>query len=149
MNVIQLIRSLFLVVFVPMIALVGLLMCVGTIFNELRIERTLRASHGSAWQLQYEEIHGSLSDARTRVAVSCIGVVTITALTIWVIKLLGGSARGRTKKRSQEQYASSLERIMAYRRKALPRIYFGLAGIIVAVLLVVFRFGIFAERENE
>jgi hypothetical protein len=38
---------------------------------------------------------------------------------------------------------------MAYRRKALPRIYFGLTGITIAVLLVVFRFGIFAERENE
>jgi hypothetical protein len=108
MIVVRLIRSLFLVVFVPMIALVGLLMCVGTIFNELRIERTLRTSHGSAWQLQYEEIHGSLSDARTRVALSCIGVVTITALSIWVIKLLGSSARGRTKRRSHEQYTSSL-----------------------------------------
>jgi hypothetical protein len=42
-----------------------------------------------------------------------------------------------------------MERIVIYRRNALLGIYFGLPGIFLGALLVIFRWGIFLDHANE
>ncbi len=54
----------------------------------------------------------------------------------------------RTKRKSG-RFSSSLERNISYRRKGIVRIYFGVAGIVCAVALVILPLGIFAEHANQ
>jgi hypothetical protein len=53
------------------------------------------------------------------------------------------------RKRHRHRFGSHLERIMYYRRNAILGIYFGLAGIALGVLLVLFRMGLFVDHSNE
>jgi hypothetical protein len=53
------------------------------------------------------------------------------------------------RKPHRHRFGSHLERIMYYRRNAILGIYFGLAGIALGVLLVIFRMGLFVDHSNE
>ncbi len=52
-------------------------------------------------------------------------------------------------KSHKRRHMSGLERMSSWRKRAVLGIYFGLAGIGLGVLLVVFRWGIFSDPENE
>jgi hypothetical protein len=58
------------------------------------------------------------------------------------------SARGHRRKR-RRSHMSHLEQIIVFRRNALLGIYFGVPGIFLGALFVIFRWGIFLDHSNE
>jgi hypothetical protein len=63
--------------------------------------------------------------------------------------LRGSRSAGASRKRFRHSRKSHLERIVIYRRNALLGIYFGLPGIFLGALFVIFRWGIFSDHANE
>jgi hypothetical protein len=128
--------------------LAGMCILSSTIYKEVSREVAYHRRWGAVWQLEYEKVFGSLSEARTKVAISAFGIVAIACLSVWFYRTLGPARHSRPKRRPQ-RYVSSLERVVRYRRNALVGIYFGLPGILLAIFLVVFRVGIFSTHESE
>jgi len=55
----------------------------------------------------------------------------------------------RRQRREHRPHRSHLERIIIYRRNALLGVYFGLPGIFLGALLLIFRWGLFLDHGNE
>jgi len=134
--------------------LIGVFACGAYIYNELSTEAGYRARLGADWRASYERVYGSLATARVKVVVCAIGIVVICALAVWIHRLLlparysRNSARGMAK-RPRPPRASRLDRPVRLRRNAAIGIMSGLGGIAAGVLLVLFRFGIFADHADE
>jgi hypothetical protein len=128
----------------------GLVTCVWCICSEVSTERDFKARYGAAWRTEYESVHGSLSEARAKSVMCGVGLLAISGVTAWLWRILRGSrSTGASRKRPRHSRTSHLERIMIYRRNALLGVYFGLPGIFLGALFVIFRWGIFSDHANE
>jgi hypothetical protein len=145
------IMQLFL--FIGVIVLGGVGACIWFICGEISQEQHFRQSYGAEWQIEYEKERGSLAEARAKAAASGVGVVAITGLSVWLWKILQPNRHAERKSRKRTEYRSPgqshLERTITYRRKALLGIYFGLPGIFLGALFVIFRWGFFRDHSNE
>ncbi|HXD00670.1 MAG TPA: hypothetical protein VN048_15115 [Verrucomicrobiae bacterium] len=134
-----------------LLVLAGLAACAVAPYLELTREFAYRDLYGGGWKDQYEEHFGSLTDARLRVAVIVLGIVIVLSiLTVLVMYLRRKpyESRGRENTRRPMQ-GSSIEKIVRWHRNALLGIYLGAAGIMAGILLVVFRWDIFADHADE
>jgi hypothetical protein len=128
----------------------GLLMCVWFIGSEISTENDFRQRYGPEWRREYESVHGSLSEARAKSVMCGVGFIAISGMTAWLWRTLRGGPSGTVpRRRHRHSHKSHLERIMIYRRNALLGIYFGLPGIFLGALFVIFRWGIFSDHANE
>jgi hypothetical protein len=151
MNGYRFFRSLQALIGLVIFFLGGLAACILIPCSELSREATYRHRYGSGWHEVYEQEIGSLAQAHTRVVLGFAGAIFMICMLVWLARLLGAKPRGSRRNRSRRprDYGSPVERVIRYRANALPRIYFGVFGILVSVVVVVFRFGIFADHENE
>jgi hypothetical protein len=109
---------------------------------------------GEGWQLNYEKDFDSLATLRARMVVAAAGIVVLSSLVVWLLRFLQPNRDSHRKSRKgrsnvKHGHISNLERIVRYRRNALLGVYFGVAGIVSGVFLVLFRVGIFADHSNE
>lgn len=144
-------RFLFMLGFVVVAALAGF---IGFIVSELSTEARFRKTYGNTWETEYEQTYGPLSTAHAKVAVCGVGIVSVTSVTVWLGRILrpkrhSGRFQGEKKRHTGDRYSSPIERLIVHRRKALPRVFYGVPGILLGVFLVVFRTGIFREHANE
>jgi hypothetical protein len=128
----------------------GLVACVWFICSEISTESDFRHRYGPEWRREYESVHGSLSEARAKSVMCGVGFIAISGVTAWLWRTLRGGPSGTvSRRRHRHSHKSPLERIMIYRRNALLGIYFGLPGIFLGALFVIFRWGIFRDHANE
>src|SRR5882672_691628 len=123
-----------------LIALAGLTVFVGIIYSEVSKLASFRQRYGADWEGEYEKYVGTVAAAHTRITLSVFGIVVILGLMIWIYKLVRTNP-GQAKpgaKHHRKRAVSTAERTARYKRKALVLVYFGLAGIVTAVVLVVF-----------
>ncbi len=146
--------ALKLIFSVGLVVLGGLGVSAGFIWSELSTEAKFRSMYGTSWRSQYEEIYGPLATAHTKIAMSAVAFVAVSALVVWLYRHLRrdghtGHSSGSRQRRSSHRYGSPLERAAAYRKKAVVGIYFGLVGIMLGILLVIFRIGMFSRHSDE
>jgi hypothetical protein len=143
-------RTLHLFAGLALMIAAGLVICVWFICSEISTEREFKNRFGAGWRTEYESVHGPLSEARAKSVMSGVGLIAISGVTVWLWRILrGSSSAGANRRRHRHSHKSHLERIMIYRRNALLGIYFGLPGIFLGALFVIFRWGIFADHANE
>lgn len=143
-------RSLRLLVGFGALACVGISVYLGLIVficGEISTETSYRHKYGAEWKVDYEQTFGSLSKAHSRMVIAALGIAGFTATGIWLVRALKDGGRGKSKKR--EPSGSRIERRVRYKRNALLGVYFGVAGILLSVVLAIFRMGIFAEHSDE
>jgi hypothetical protein len=131
-----------------------MLFCANAIYSELAREGRYRRMFGESWQVNYEKDFDSLATLRARMVVAAVGIVVLCSLVIWLFRILRPNRDSHRKTRkgrssSNHRHTSPIERIVRYRRNALLGVYFGIAGIVSGVFLVLFRVGIFADHSNE
>jgi uncharacterized membrane protein YidH (DUF202 family) len=113
-------------------------------------EISYRHRYGADWQIKFEKRYGPLSNYNQRLAATGFGTVAMPLLSIWIYKLLRTNPHtARGKKHQPQRRISRAERTILARRNALVGNYFGVGGIALGILLVVFRWRIFAEHGNE
>jgi hypothetical protein len=131
-------------------ALIGLVFLGGYIYRELALELSFRSRIGVNWQSEYEGANGSLARAHAKIVISALGMLAICALVMWLARLVRGNHRPHHRAhRHWERPGSRLERTVRFRRNAVIGVFFGVLGILASVLLVVFRWGIFAHHADE
>lgn len=136
------------------IVVAGLSVFVGFICSELSTEAKFHSKYGATWRAEYEAVHGPLTKAHAKIAVSGAGIIAVSALTVWLYRQLRPNDYSRrpsngSKNAQRRRFKSGVERIIWHRRNAILGIYFGLAGILLGAFLVVFRLGIFDDHANE
>ena len=117
-------------------------------------EAEYRSIYGANWRGEYEQAYEPLATAHTKLALSAAGFVVVSVLAVWLWKLLrrrkhSGHSSDEDHRSRSTPSGSPLERATAYRKKAIPRIYFGVIGILLGVFLVIFRTGICQDHTNE
>jgi hypothetical protein len=113
-------------------------------------EVSFRNHYGADWQAHFEQQFGPVEKARQKTIATGIGAVALPSLVFWIYRLLRKNPHsGGGRKKSRERHMSNTERVMRARSKALFWNYLGILGIVVGVLLVLFRWGIFAEHIYE
>jgi hypothetical protein len=128
----------------------GLGICIWFICSQISTEKEFRQRYGAEWRAEYENVHGSLAEARTKCVMCGVGFVALSGITTWLWRSLRGNRSATASpRRHRYSHKSHLERIIIYRRNALLGIYFGLPGIFLGALLVIFRWGIFRDHANE
>lgn len=132
----------------------GIFVAGQTIYSELSTEARFRRTYGANWRTEYDQVFGSLAKARAKTYASAVGIVVISALVVRLRRVLrpvdhSRHPSGRKKRPHRDRYGSQIERASLYRRNAVLGIYFGLAGIVGGVILVIFRAGVFADHSNE
>lgn len=144
-------RSLRPLIGLGMVALGGWFIFASFIYSQLSTEARFRSTYGLSWRMEYEKALGPLAKAHAKVAASVVGVVAITSIVAWLFKLLRNPGRPRRTRKKERGYGSSsgLERNFRYRRNATVGIYFGLAGIVLAMIFVLFRLGISQDHADE
>jgi NhaP-type Na+/H+ or K+/H+ antiporter len=136
------------------IVMVGIYTLARTALTHFEGLSQYRNRFGQNWVVEHEKDFESLTTTQTRIAVSTVGILVIISLATWLLRILRrnyhsrNASRRRTKSGSN-RFGSRLERNISYRRKALVRIYFGVAGIVAAVALVIFPLGLFADHANQ
>jgi len=136
------------------IVLVAMAAFIGTIWGELAMEANYRHRFGGRWQVEFENDHGSLTQAHTRIACASVGAVAIPGILLMFYRAVrpnsqprrGGRTRGQ---RKQQRHESPVERVVRCRRNAVLGNFFGVAGILAGLMLVIFRFGSFEDHDNE
>jgi hypothetical protein len=129
---------------------VGLVVCVSFICSQISTENEFRQRYGPEWRTEYESVHGSLSGARAKSVMCGVGFIAISGLAAWLRRTFRGNRSGTVpRRRRRHSHKSHLERIIIFRRNALLGIYFGLPGIFLGALFVIFRWGIFSDHANE
>jgi hypothetical protein len=143
-------RSFWLVITLVLVAVGGLWACIHLVSNELATEASFRRQYGDDWKIEYERNFGSLTQAHFKNALGYVGVAGILGTSVWLIMVLkrgvGAKSGSRRRLRPDE---SRIERRVRYKRNALLGVYFGVPGILLSVLLTMFRWGIFADHSNE
>jgi hypothetical protein len=120
-------------------------------FNTVVTEITYRHRFGAGWQAEFENDIGPIPEQRLKGAACFVGAVAIACIAIWLYRTLRrphGQNRPRRHKQ-RDRVESSAERIMRYRRKALFGVVSGVIGIAAALVLSLFRWGIFQDHANE
>ncbi len=136
------------------IVLVGVFTLAFSVYSRLERLAQYRHRFGQNWTIEYEQDFEAVATTQTKIVVSVVGIVVIISLVVWLCRIIGrnnhasNAGRSRTK-RSSDRFGSSLERNISYRRKGVVRIYFGLAGIVSAVVLVILPLGIFSDHSNQ
>jgi len=144
------IRTIRVIILLLVVVLVPFVACITFVVKEVSLERSYQHRYGDGWQDEYEKVFGELSRAHGKITAASIGIVAEPCLLFWIYKLVTAKAYNTgAKKRPLERRMSNTERVMRARRNALLCNYFGLGGVAVAVLLVLFRWGIFADRDYE
>jgi hypothetical protein len=151
---VDMIGSLKIIFFLICVVLLGMLFCGMTIYTELSQESSYRSRYGETWRTNFENDRGSLSRSHTRVGLSSFGIVAIGSLTVWLYRLLIPGTASRTAaakkpKRSRPRFRSSRERTIHARRNGILGVYFGVGGVLVGMLLALFRLGIFSNHDDE
>ena len=143
-------RALRGISFLALLALAGFGISVAAFVGEASREISFRKQYGAEWQAQYEKDIGPLSKAHERLAAAGLGMVAIPGLTFWIIKLLTAKSYNTGgRKKSPARRISNTERVMRARSRAVLFSYLGALGIAVGMLLVVVRWGIFADHADE
>ena len=143
-------RSIRFLIGVGCLALIVGLLYVGLFFGffgEIFSELAFKHQYGAEWMVHYEEARGSLSKAHTDLGVEAFGIIGMTASGIMLVRGLKNSGRETPKTHKPDE--SRIERRVRYKRNALLGVYFGVPGILVSVLLVFYRMGIFVDHSNE
>jgi hypothetical protein len=134
-----------------LLVLVALAACLVAPYLELMRELPYRDLYGGGWKDQYERHFGSLTDARIRVAVIVLGIVSVLAILIVLVMYLRRKpyeSRGRGNSRRPMQ-GSTIEKIVRWHRNALLGMYLGAGGMMAGILLVVFQWNIFTDHADE
>jgi len=143
-------RSIRFLIGLGCIAIIALLLYVCLIFglcHEIFREISLHHQYGVDWTVQYEQTYGPLSRAHQNMGIALFGITGLTIAWILLVRGLKNAGRGTPRKRKRDE--SRIERHVRYKRNALLGVYFGVPGILLSVLLTIFRWGIFAEHSNE
>lgn len=112
-------------------------------------EVSYRHKYGADWQQPFEQRFGSAEKFRTGTVAAGVGVIAMPSLGFWIYTLLRNNPRRSGKKKPRERHMSNTERVMQARSKALFWNYLGALGFVIGILLVLFRWGIFHDRQNE
>lgn len=144
-------RSIRLVLALGGVVLVGFIACVVFTIKEISLEYSFHQSFGEDWKAQYEKSWGadSLARAHERVGAASVGIVALPTLVIWLLKVLRNGPHKSNKRVHRRRRGSTVDRSVRARRNALLGNYFGLGGIALGLLLVIFRWGIFARHYSE
>lgn len=149
-NIFRSLQVMFAVGFFAVAGVIASVVIVAKDVNEVKTEISYQHRFGTEWQAAYETDHGSLAEARTKDIILTLGAAGIVATIVWLYRLL--TRKTHSKRRHHDADAeneSPYARIARYRRNAILGVYFGLAGIALGVLLVLFRLGMFHDRANE
>jgi uncharacterized membrane protein len=87
----NMVMMLFFVTAMPVGAVVGFSIF---IWHELAKESSYHQRFGENWNVQYEAEQGSLSSARTKMAVAALAAVAIAFLGVWLYRQLIPALRG-------------------------------------------------------
>jgi MFS family permease len=144
-------RSISLIVGLSLGILAGLAVCIDVVIQEISREIFYRRHYGVGWQSQFASDFEPVSNARVKALVAVVGALAIVVLLAALFRILRRNPGSTRKKPSHRLHIgeSSVGRVTRFRRNAVVAIYFGVVGIFAGVLLVLFRFGIFADHENE
>ncbi len=113
-------------------------------------EVSYRHQYGGDWQQHFEQRFGPAEKFRTGTIAAGIGTIAMPSLGYWLYTgLRNNPSRGRGKKKVRQRHMSQTERVMQARSKALLWNYLGALGFVVGILLVLFRWHIFADHANE
>jgi hypothetical protein len=135
---------------IGLLVFAGLVVCIWCICSEVSTENDFRRRYGAEWRMEYEKTYGSLAEARAKSVASGVGLLAISGVTTWLWRILRRGGRAEANHgRHHRRRKSHLEQIMIYRRNALMGVYFGLPGIFLGALLVIFRCGVFLDHANE
>jgi hypothetical protein len=144
-------RSFWLIITLALISVGGTWACIHVTRIELAREASFRTQYGDQWQAEYEQNFGSLTQAHFRVGLGFAGVAGIFGASVWLVMVVKkgilGENNPRRKHKPREE--SRIERRVRYKRNALLGVYFGVPGILLSVLLTIFRWGIFADHSSE
>lgn len=129
----------------------GLLGFTALLWGEVSQLRSFQRRFGTDWKAEYEQVIGPVATAHTRIALSVLGLIAIVALSYWFYRILRHQpAKASPRKKHHSRRSSSpIERTVRYRRNALVGNYFGLAGIVAGLLLVVVDWGMFRDHDDE
>ncbi len=124
------------------------------IYNQISTELRFRHTYGENWKAQYEEVHEPLAHTHAKIGAAAGGIISECVLMVWLLRQMqpGAHASRPSSGRSggrRRRHGSPLERAASNRKNAILGIYFGVAAILVGVLLVIFRMGIFRDHANE
>jgi len=143
-------RTLQMIAGVALLIFCGLGICIWFICSEIFTEKEFRQRYGAEWRTEYENVHGSLAQARAKSVMCGVGFVALSGISTWLWRNLRGNPSATpSRRRHRHSHKSHLERIIMYRRNALLGIYFGLPGLFLGVLFAIFRWGIFRDHANE
>jgi len=116
--------------------------------TEIFREISFKHQYGTEWKVHYEQTQGrAVSKAHADLGIAVFGIAGMTASGILLVRGLKNGGRGTPRKHKPDE--SRIERRVRYKRNALLGVYFGVPGILVSVLLVFFRMGIFVDHSNE
>ena len=148
MNGYQLFTSLRFLMIIPLFVFIGIFSCAWFVWHEVSLEKSYHQRFGDGWQAHYETDQGSLAVAHRKIGVSVFGILSITGISVWLIRHLTDQ-QPKVAKKSRHRYGSSVERIIHFRRNALVGVSFGIIGILLSLVLVLFHIGLFTQHDNE
>ena len=135
---------------------IGLTLATVFVFFAIRVvsgisnEVSYRHQYGADWQQHFEQRFGSAEKFRTGTIAAGIGTIAMPSLAFWVYTAVRKKPYGSNRKKNRrERQMSNTERVMHARSRALLWNYLGLLGIVVGMLLAIFRWHIFATHEDE
>ena len=144
-------RSIRFLIGLGCLAVIVGLFYVGLIFglcSEIYSELSFKHRYGAEWRVQYEQTRGcTVAKGQTNMVVGALAIAGMTASGIMLVRGLKNGGRGTPKKHHSNE--SRIERRVRYKRNALLGVYFGVPGILLSVLLAIFRWGIFADHSDE
>jgi hypothetical protein len=132
------------------IVLAALLVGSQAVYREIAREASCRSQWGNGWEAEYEKEYGSLTDARSKIAVSALGLTAICCLVVKAGREVQSGNRSRpphrgTAQHGEERELSRRERVYRLRRKALLWILLGLGGLFAGVAVVLLGLVIFVS----
>lgn len=76
---------LLFVLMLPVVVVIGLSVAA---WREVSMESSYQGRYGAEWKNVYEEHHGSLKDARIKLAVELAGAVIVGGIGVWVYRVI-------------------------------------------------------------
>lgn len=116
--------------------------------GEISQIRSYQKRFGDDWRTQYETNIGPVTTAYKRIALSSVGMLSVGGLLWWVYRDFRKKPQMCRHHKSVSD-RNPVERKVRYRRRAILGNYFGLAGILAGLGLVLIDLGMFEDLGNQ
>lgn len=132
------------------IVIFGIAVCCWRIHDQFATEHYYQIRFAADWQTQFEHDYGSLTKARTKVGIATFGVITITAVLVWLCRVLNPQHPGDYQEGPPRSYRreSLTDRIARFRRNTIVYSAVGFAFVISAAALALFPSPLFVDRDD-